>query len=85
MSEAPKDDARVSLTVAYEGPTSKAAYGRLVVDVEKCVACRCCEYACSLKNYGECNPARSRIFAVRSVIDATIAAQRSLPRRVGSS
>ncbi len=74
MSEAPKDDARVSLTVAYEGPTSKAAYGRLVVDVEKCVACRCCEYACSLKNYGECNPARSRIFAVRSVIDATIAA-----------
>jgi anaerobic carbon-monoxide dehydrogenase iron sulfur subunit len=74
MDEASSDRSRLNVTVAYEGPASKASYGRIVVDVEKCVACRCCEYACSTRNYGECNPARSLIFVVRSIKDATIAA-----------
>jgi anaerobic carbon-monoxide dehydrogenase iron sulfur subunit len=74
MDETVSASTRLDVTVAYEGPASKDSYGRIVVDVERCVGCRCCEYACSTKNYGECNPARSRIFAVRSVVDGTIAA-----------
>lgn len=74
MAETTSGTATIDLDVAFEGPASKASYGRIVVDVEKCVACRSCEYACSTKNYGECNPARSRIFAVRSIADATITA-----------
>ena len=73
MNEASPDGPAFSVTIAYAGPASRDSYGRIVVDVEKCVGCRCCEYACSTKNYGECNPARSRIFAVRSIEEAIIA------------
>jgi anaerobic carbon-monoxide dehydrogenase iron sulfur subunit len=73
MDDASSNSQDLAMTVAYQGPGSNASYGRLVVDVEKCVACRCCEYVCSTKHYGECNPARSRIFVVRSVVDGTIA------------
>ena len=31
------------------------------VDLEKCTACRLCEFACSTHHFGEINPARSRI------------------------
>ena len=31
------------------------------VNLEKCTACRLCEFACSTHNFGEINPARSRI------------------------
>ena len=37
----------------------------LQVDIEKCVGCRTCEVACSLKNAGESNPTRSRIRVIR--------------------
>jgi len=37
----------------------------LQVDIEKCVGCRTCEVACSLKNAGESNPTRSRIRIIR--------------------
>ncbi len=37
----------------------------LDVDIEKCVGCRTCEVACSLKNTGTVNPTRSRIRIVR--------------------
>lgn len=60
------------IVVVAEGRATGESYGRIVVDVEKCVACRCCEMACSLRNYGECNPARSRIFAVRSLTEGVI-------------
>ncbi|MCL5735724.1 MAG: 4Fe-4S dicluster domain-containing protein [Actinobacteria bacterium] len=40
-------------------------YSVINVDIEKCTGCRTCELACSLHNYGECNPSRSRIFVVR--------------------
>jgi len=33
----------------------------LIVDPEKCIACRNCELACSFKHVGEFNPIRSRI------------------------
>jgi Fe-S-cluster-containing dehydrogenase component len=33
----------------------------LTVDPGKCVGCRLCELACSLKNSGEFNPARARV------------------------
>ncbi len=33
----------------------------LTIDPDKCVGCRLCESACSLKNVGEFNPARARI------------------------
>jgi carbon-monoxide dehydrogenase iron sulfur subunit len=35
------------------------------VDIEKCVGCRTCEVACSLKNTGQSNPTRSRIKVIR--------------------
>jgi len=37
----------------------------LDVDIEKCVGCRTCEVACSLKNTGAVNPTRSRIRVIR--------------------
>jgi len=62
-----------SMTVVVaEGETPSQAYGRLTVDVEKCTGCRCCELACSLKNYQECNPSRARIYVVRSQVDGVI-------------
>ena len=33
----------------------------LTVNIERCVGCRLCELACSLKNTGEFNPSRARI------------------------
>lgn len=65
-------DGGEGVAIAYEGPTSRAAYGRVTVDVEKCVGCRICEMACSLRNYGECNPSRARIFVVRSEDDGAL-------------
>jgi len=43
-----------------------------MVEPEKCRACRSCEFACSVKNYGEANPARSRIHVVVSQKDGVI-------------
>lgn len=37
----------------------------LVVDYEKCTGCRLCEIVCSLKNKGECNPAKSAIHIIK--------------------
>jgi Fe-S-cluster-containing hydrogenase component 2 len=37
----------------------------LDVDIDKCVGCRTCEVACSLKNTGTVNPTRSRVRIVR--------------------
>ncbi len=31
------------------------------VDLEKCTACRLCEFACSTHHFNEINPAKSRI------------------------
>lgn len=61
-----------TVVVVAEGTTAEDSYGRLTVDVEKCTGCRCCELACSLRNYGECNPSRSRIYVVGSQIDGVI-------------
>jgi anaerobic carbon-monoxide dehydrogenase iron sulfur subunit len=62
----------VAVTVTSETTAQTQTYGRIVVDIEKCVGCRCCELACSLKNYGENCPARARIYVVRSVRDGII-------------
>jgi Fe-S-cluster-containing hydrogenase component 2 len=69
QADADRDGAAV--VVAAEG-TTVSAYGRISVHAEKCTGCRCCELACSLRNYGECNPARARIFVVASQIDGVI-------------
>jgi len=37
----------------------------LAVAAEKCTGCRICELACSVRNYGEANPVRARIYVVR--------------------
>jgi Fe-S-cluster-containing hydrogenase component 2 len=37
----------------------------LLVNPEKCTGCGTCETACSLKHFGECNPAQSLIKALR--------------------
>ena len=37
----------------------------ILVDVDKCTGCRTCESVCSLKHEGACNPAKSRIKALR--------------------
>lgn len=37
----------------------------LSVDIEKCTGCKTCEAACSLKNTGRVQPARSRIKVIR--------------------
>jgi len=37
----------------------------LILDPDKCGACRICEVVCSLVKEGECNPARSRIQILR--------------------
>jgi len=65
-------DASDSVLVVAERPATGETYGRIVVDVEKCTGCRCCELACSLRNYGECNPTRARIYVVRSQLDGVI-------------
>ncbi|MFA4964489.1 MAG: 4Fe-4S dicluster domain-containing protein [Thermoleophilia bacterium] len=65
MAERSLDGEGSDVTVALQGPVATASYSRITVDVEKCVGCRICELACSLKNYGECNPSRARIFIVR--------------------
>lgn len=36
----------------------------ITVNLDKCTGCRLCELACSLKNSGECNPARAMIQVV---------------------
>ena len=41
-------------------------YRVVTVDIEKCTGCRSCEIACSLHNFGECNPARARIHVVKT-------------------
>ena len=33
----------------------------ITIDPNKCTGCRLCELACSLRNFGECNPARAKI------------------------
>jgi len=35
------------------------------VDIQKCVGCRICEYACSMEKYKVFNPTRSRIRVIR--------------------
>lgn len=60
-------DAGVSESVA-----SAVTHGRILVQPERCTGCRNCELSCSLKNYGEVNPARARIHIVRSVEDNII-------------
>lgn len=72
MANIPVNKNGADVTVAFEGPISRASYGRITVDLEKCVGCRVCEIACSLKNYGECNPARARIFVVREEDDGAL-------------
>ena len=37
----------------------------LKIDIEKCIGCRTCEVACSLKNTGKINPTRSRVRVIR--------------------
>src|SRR5450756_1238122 len=56
LVEAGADRDGATVVVAAEG-TTVSAYGRISVHAEKCTGCRCCELACSLRNYGECNPA----------------------------
>lgn len=58
--------------IVAEGSKEHSGYGRMVVDVERCTGCRCCEFACSLRNYQECNPSRARIYVVRSQTDGVI-------------
>lgn len=60
-----------SATVAAD-PKPDRRYKRLTVDVENCTGCRCCEFACSLRNYQECNPSRARIYVVRSQVDGVV-------------
>jgi carbon-monoxide dehydrogenase iron sulfur subunit len=60
------------VVVADEGREGSASYGRILVEAEKCTGCRNCELFCSLKNYGEVNPARARIHIVRSQKDGII-------------
>lgn len=55
-----------------EGRREQPEYGRLLVEPEKCTGCRTCELFCSLKNFGEVNPARARIHVVRSQKDNII-------------
>lgn len=63
----------MTLAVVYdEGRSEAPEYGRLVVEPEKCTGCRTCELFCSLKNFGEVNPARARIHVVRSQKDNII-------------
>lgn len=55
-----------------EGRPPVQHFGRLLVEAEKCTGCRNCELFCSLKNFGEVNPARARIHVVRSQTDNII-------------
>jgi Fe-S-cluster-containing hydrogenase component 2 len=38
---------------------------KLVLNIDECTGCRACEMACSLKHFGEGNPARSLIKVLR--------------------
>ena len=38
----------------------------LTVDATRCTECGLCELACSMRNVGEFNPARSRIQVIRA-------------------
>ena len=58
--------------VRDEGREEPPVYGRILVEPEKCTGCRNCELFCSLKNFGEVNPARARIHVVRSQKDNII-------------
>lgn len=51
---------------------SEAVFSTISVNLERCTGCRTCEIACSLHNYGECNPARARIFIVRTQRDGVV-------------
>lgn len=53
------------MTVVLSG-SREASCRRIAVDPDKCVGCRICEMICSLRNYGECNPARARISVIRT-------------------
>ena len=41
---------------------------------ELCRSCKTCEMACSISHFGECNPTRSRIRAIRSIRDGVFVA-----------
>jgi anaerobic carbon-monoxide dehydrogenase iron sulfur subunit len=58
--------------VAADRPDVEPSHRRLVVEPEKCRGCRYCEHVCSLKHYGEVNPARARIHVVISQKDEVI-------------
>jgi len=55
-------DSRDSTVVLAQGSATDRSSGRITVDADKCIGCHCCELACSLHNYGECNPSRARIY-----------------------
>lgn len=44
----------------------------LTVAAEKCTGCRLCELACSVRNYGESNPVRARVYVVRDESDGLV-------------
>ncbi len=60
------------IAVRDEGDKHVVEYSRLVVEPERCTGCRNCELFCSLKNFGEVNPARARIHIVREHTDNII-------------
>jgi len=47
-------------------------YSIISVDVTKCTGCRTCELFCSTRNAKESNPARARLYVVRSEKDERI-------------
>ena len=71
MADTSVADASMKI-VRDEGREWVPEYGRLLVEPEKCTGCRTCELFCSLRNFGEVNPARARIHVVRSQEDNII-------------
>jgi Fe-S-cluster-containing dehydrogenase component len=55
-----------AVTVRVPGTPAR----RLVIDAGRCTACGCCELACSLRAFGECNPSRSLVSIIRGSGDA---------------